>query len=132
MIVLVVEDDDAVRDLVVTTLTGDGHTIITAQDGLEALAIIETCIPDAIVLDVHMPNMNGFEVLNSLRRTPETEAVPILMLTARATLADVERAKGLGATDFIAKPFAPRVLLRHLDRLLNPRDETEEDDAESA
>ncbi len=131
MLVLVVEDDEAVRELVVRTLSGDGHTIIAARDGLEALAIIETTMPDAVVLDVHMPNMNGFEVLNHLRSMDDTENVPILMLTARGSLADVQRAKNLGATDFICKPFATRLLLRRVDRMLNPQEEAEEETAGS-
>jgi CheY-like chemotaxis protein len=81
--VLIVDDDPTIRELVVDTLAGDGLELAEAADGLAALASIGRRAPDAIVLDLAMPHLDGFEVLDRLQRKPETAGIPVIILTAR-------------------------------------------------
>jgi two-component system phosphate regulon response regulator OmpR len=113
--ILVVDDDDRLRDLLRRYLTGHGHVVITARDAADAAAKLETLAVDLIVLDVMMPGLNGLEFTRQIR---EKRTVPILLLTARG--ASDERIAGLeaGADDYLAKPFEPRELLLRIGAVL--------------
>ncbi len=106
MKILVVDDDPRLRELVAIALEGAGHLVITAADGHLALTHATRETPDLIVLDIGLPEMDGFEVC---RRTQSE--VPILFLTARDD--EIERILGLelGADDYVTKPFSPRELV---------------------
>lgn len=114
--ILVVDDDRAVRDSLRRSLSFNGYTVDVAQDGVEALAMIADERPDALVLDVMMPKLDGLEVCRRLRSTGDD--LPILVLTARDSLS--ERVAGLdaGADDYLPKPFALEELLARLRALL--------------
>lgn len=114
--ILVVDDDRAVRDSLRRSLSFNGYTVDVAQDGVEALAMIADEPPDALVLDVMMPKLDGLEVCRRLRSTGDD--LPILVLTARDSLS--ERVAGLdaGADDYLPKPFALEELLARLRALL--------------
>ncbi len=116
--VLVVDDDADMRPLMRVTLTKLGHTPTLAARGLEGLELAETGDFDAIILDVMMPDIDGYEVTRRLRANPTTAAVPILMLTARAQSADYDSAIEAGADGYLAKPFEADVLNRRLGDLL--------------
>lgn len=116
-LVLVVDDDELIRELLRTRLELDGLRTASARDGVEALNMLACHRPSAMVLDVSMPRMDGFQLLESLRRTNRLPP-PTLMLTARNATEDVQRAIGLGAKDYLAKPFDDRLLLRRVRRLL--------------
>lgn len=118
MDIMVVEDDEAIRDLIVSTLAGGGYTTCAAQDGLDALEVLKTRRPDAILLDVNMPRMDGFALLAKLKADPDTADLPVLMLTAQSASDDIRRAIQLGANDYVGKPFEARQLLRRLGRVL--------------
>lgn len=120
MKVLVVEDDEAIRELIARTLVGGGYEVVTAVDGVDALAVLAQLRPAAIVLDVNMPRMDGFSLLQTLGRQGDLAQVPVLMLTAQSSPGDIRRAVQAGATDYIGKPFEPRQLLRRLGRMLDP------------
>ena len=113
--ILVVDDDDDIRALVGELLERAGHGVIKAPDGESALKLFYSRQPDLVVLDVSMPGLDGWEVLNRIR---ELSDVPVLMLTARGTLAD--RVAGLdeGADDYLAKPFAFEELQARVRTLL--------------
>ncbi|RYF90171.1 MAG: response regulator [Caulobacteraceae bacterium] len=115
--VLVVDDDEHIRALLRTRLELDGLTTTSANDGIEALAQLATSRPAAMLLDVSMPRMDGFQLLETLRNTRRTPP-PTLMLTARNAADDVRRAIALGAKDYLAKPFNDQLLLRRVRRLL--------------
>jgi two-component system response regulator (stage 0 sporulation protein F) len=100
--VLVVEDDPNVRFLVTSVLEGSGFTVDAASNGAEALSKMHTVTPDAIVLDLWMPVMNGLDFLRELRRTSPDRLIPVLAISARGT--DVT-ARSLGVEAFLAKPF---------------------------
>jgi two-component system response regulator MprA len=124
--ILVVDDDRAVRESLRRSLSFNGYTVDLAEDGVEALEAITHERPDAVVLDVMMPRMDGLEVCRQLRSTGDD--LPILVLTARDSVS--ERVAGLdaGADDYLPKPFALEELLARLRALLRrtgPEESTE-------
>jgi two-component system response regulator MprA len=114
--VLVVDDDPDVRDAVETALELEGHRVATAPDGLAALKRLGQAEFDALVLDVLMPNLDGFEVCRRLRAAGNR--TPILILTARDSEEDTIRGLDLGADDYLVKPFALGELLARVRALL--------------
>lgn len=116
--ILVVDDEPEILELVEFNLKQAGFTVTTADDGAEALKKIRAQIPDLIILDVMLPEMDGLEVCKSLRNDPATAQLPIIMLTAKA--AEVDRVLGLelGADDYLTKPFSPRELMLRVKKML--------------
>jgi two-component system phosphate regulon response regulator PhoB len=119
--VLVVDDEPDAVELVAFNLKKAGFEVATAEDGVEALDKAKEALPDLIVLDVMLPQIDGLEVCRNLRRDAKTAAVPILMLTAKGS--EVDRVLGLelGADDYVTKPFSPRELILRIKKLLRPR-----------
>lgn len=104
--ILVAEDDADLRSLLQHALESDGHTVVTAANGREALEIYRLAAPDLLVLDVMMPRLSGFEVLRELRESGQLRAEsPVLVLTARSSEGDVLAGFDLGAADYMTKPF---------------------------
>ncbi|GIF36998.1 response regulator transcription factor [Actinoplanes xinjiangensis] len=116
MRILVVEDDTAVRDSLARTLRFQGYQVDTAQDGLAALDVVRAGEPDAMVLDVSMPRMDGLETCRQLRAGGVV--VPVLMLTARDSVGDRVAGLDAGADDYLVKPFALQELLARIRALL--------------
>ncbi|WP_293905539.1 response regulator [Phenylobacterium sp.] len=114
--ILVAEDDHDVRELIRTRLTALGHDVHTARNGAEALARITSVKPAAMVLDINMPVVDGFGVLEELRT--RGCLFPVLVLTARHAADDVRRAVSLGAKDYLTKPFSEAQLQARVARLL--------------
>jgi two-component system OmpR family response regulator len=112
----VAEDDLGVRDLIRTRLEMDGYDVHTAKTGVEALARVQELRPAALVLDIHMPELDGFGVLEKLQA--RGNRIPVLVLTARHAGDDVRRAVTLGAKDYLTKPFNESQLLARVARLL--------------
>ena len=116
MRILVVDDEPAVRDAVERALGFEGYKVQLAEDGLDALEQLALGPPDAIVLDVLMPRMDGLELCKRIRAAGDD--IPILMLTARETVADRVSGLDAGADDYLVKPFALQELLARLRALL--------------
>jgi two-component system phosphate regulon response regulator PhoB len=116
--ILLVEDDPDIRHLVSFKLTRAGLDVVEASDGVGALDAAARRAPDLVILDVRMPRMSGLEVCRELRAGPLGAAVPIIMMTARARPQDLEQAYAAGATDYVVKPFSPRVLLERVESAL--------------
>ncbi len=114
--VLVVEDDRAVRESLRRSLEFNGYQVSTASDGAEALAGISGISPDAVVMDVMMPRLDGLETTRALRKVGNS--VPILVLTARDAVGDRVEGLDAGADDYLTKPFALEELLARLRALL--------------
>jgi len=116
--ILVVDDEPDALKMVSLTLTPEGYQVITASDGEEALRLAASERPDLILLDVMMPNMDGFEVARRLRRTPDFAQVPILFLSARGQVADKVEGLTVGGNDYLTKPAAPQELVARVGVLL--------------
>ena len=116
--ILVVEDEPDVVELLEFNLRGAGFEVVSAGDGAEALKKAREHTPALVILDLMLPEVDGLEVCKILRRHPATAAVPIIMLTAKAS--EIDRVLGLelGADDYVTKPFSPRELVLRVKALL--------------
>jgi CheY-like chemotaxis protein len=114
--VLVVDDDPVIVELLVLNLELEGHEAITARDGREALTLAREGAPDLLLLDIMMPEIDGFAVCRQLREDPETADLPVVLLSARAQEADLLRGTAAGADAYVTKPFDPYELVRLLER----------------
>jgi two-component system phosphate regulon response regulator PhoB len=101
--VLLVEDDFSLRDVYSARFAAEGYTVVTASDGEEALAAAVREHPDLIVLDVMMPKISGFDVLDILRSTPDTKSTKVIMMTALSQDADRQRGEALGVDKYLVK-----------------------------
>lgn len=121
--ILVVEDDSALRDTIAYNLRGDGYRVLTAADGVAALESATRNAVSLVVLDIMLPRMDGLEVCRQLRAKPETEHIPILILSARGEETDKVVGLELGADDYVTKPFSWKELRARVRALLRRRGE---------
>jgi len=118
---LVVDDEEDILELVRYNLTRDGYTVICAASGEDARRIIASEKIDLLVLDLMLPGMDGLELTRRLKGEPQTQSLPIVMLSAKGEEADIVAGLELGADDYITKPFSPRVLLARIRSVLRRR-----------
>src|SRR5688500_3123702 len=116
--ILVVDDDSDIVELLCFNLKKAGFAVGTAMNGVEALKKARSILPDLILLDLMLPEMDGFAVCEVLRRDSATASIPIVMVTALSTELGRLAGLGAGADEYIAKPFSPRLLIERLERLL--------------
>lgn len=119
--ILVCDDDELLVELLSYRLAGRGYEVLVANDGSSAVEQATERCPDAIVLDMMMPVLDGQQVLRRLRADKATAATPVIMLTARRQERDIVDALELGADDYLVKPFIPEELMTRLARLLATR-----------
>jgi CheY-like chemotaxis protein len=119
--VLLVEDEDTLRRVMRDLLEAEGYTVCEARDGSEAFEQMDRHNPDIVLLDLNLPNVDGFTVLSQLRSRPHTADLPILVVSARGDEDNEVRTLRLGATDFIQKPFRPRALAARIETALQRR-----------
>ena len=119
--ILVVDDDPDVRMALAITLEEAGHDIEEASDGLEVLDLVRKINPDAILLDINMPGMDGFQVLEQLKVDGDTAEIPVIMISARARPRDREDALFMGAVDYVTKPWSDGEVELRVDWALNQR-----------
>ena len=112
--VLVAEDERDVAELIRHHLTKDGYDVVLAKTGTEALELARREKPDLILLDIMIPEMNGWEVCRCLKREPETAGIPVIMVSGRVEEGDKVFGFELGADDYVTKPFSPRELLARI------------------
>jgi two-component system phosphate regulon response regulator PhoB len=120
-LILVVEDDEDIRALLRHTLTKERYNVIEAALGREALAEANAKRPDAVILDIMLPDIDGLEVCRRLKTDPAMKHIPVVMLTAKSEDTDIVVGLELGAEDYITKPFSPRVLVARLKNVLRQR-----------
>lgn len=125
--ILAVDDEKHIVRLVQVNLERAGYQVATAFDGVDALKKVQEYQPDLIVLDVMMPQMDGFEVLKHLKANPETRDIPVIMLTAKAQDADVFRGWQSGVDCYLTKPFNPLELLSFVKRIFTSLDEMDDE-----
>ncbi len=116
--ILAIDDSNSVRNIVEFALKSRGYNVTSAIDGQAALKLIEDSQFDLVVLDIHMPILDGLSLLQIVRDRPDGAALPILVLTTEGQEADRDRALALGATDYLVKPFKPTELLERAEKLL--------------
>lgn len=115
---LIADDEEHLRLLVATTLSGPDYRIIEARDGDEAFDLAHREHPDLMILDWMMPQRTGIEVLEALREDPATTEIPVILLTAKAQKADRNQALLLGIRGYLVKPFSPLDLIELVDKVL--------------
>lgn len=115
--VLLVEDDESVRQLVRVTLEMNGYEVVEATDGLEGLLMLDMHKPDAIVLDLMMPDVGGERMLAQLRSTPETKRTPVVIITGKPEV-EPEVIGLVGRENFFPKPFDPDAVIARIEALL--------------
>ena len=123
--VLVIDDDPDIRELVTWKLSQAGYGVLSEPDGVAGLAaavgstpLSAAMPPDLVIVDWMMPRMSGIELCEALRRNPATARIPVILLTARAQEAEVDRGFAAGVDDYIVKPFSPREMLRRVEAVL--------------
>lgn len=121
--ILVVDDSPTVRKLISGKLEKAGHEVVTANDGVEATAMISNLVPDLVLLDINMPNMDGYQVCKIIRNNAATKEVPVVMISGKDGFFDKVRGRMAGTTGYITKPFGPETLMRTLELYLK-HDET--------
>ncbi len=117
-IVLLVEDEEPLRRVMKDLLEREGYTVAEARDGVQALDEVDRQAPDVIILDLNLPGLDGYGVLQQLRSRPATRNIPIMVLTAKGDEDNEVRVFELGADDFITKPFRARALSARLEAVL--------------
>lgn len=120
--ILIADDNQQIRMLVKAALMSLGHELIEATDGEHALETAIARVPDLMLLDVTMPKLDGWEVLHFMRLRPETADVPVMMLTTAAQVWDLKHGEDLGCNDYLTKPFEPKELRAHVERMLAEKD----------
>ena len=116
--IMVVDDSATVRKLISGKLEKCGHIVITAVDGMDAMAKLNDIVPDLILLDITMPRMDGYQVCKLIRNSDTTKEIPIVMISGKDGFFDKVRGRMAGTTGYITKPFGPETLMKMLDTYL--------------
>jgi DNA-binding response OmpR family regulator len=116
--VLIIEDEPNIIEAISFILSRDGWQVDTHSNGHDAVAVVRARAPDLVILDVMLPGRSGYDILTDLRAQPETQDLPILMLTARGQARDRELAEKAGASRFMTKPFSNADLIEALNALV--------------
>lgn len=116
--ILVADDDPGWRDLLRYRLERSGFAVAVAKDGSEALELSAQLDPSLLVLDIMLPEVDGYEVLRRLKADPSTRDMPVIIMTARTLEDDVVKGFELGAVDFVSKPFSPCELVARIRKTL--------------
>ncbi len=116
--ILVVDDSNTMRQMVSFTLTSVKHTVAEAENGVQALKLVQREKFDLVIADVNMPEMDGIDLVKALRALPAFKFTPILMLTTESQVEKKQKGKAAGATGWIVKPFNPEALLNVLSKVL--------------
>ncbi len=120
--ILLIEDEPNIVEAITFILLRDGWQVDAHSDGATAVSKVQSMAPDAVILDVMLPNKSGFDILRDLRAVPETRDLPIMMLTARGQTKDRERAEDLGVSAFMTKPFSNADVLANVRALVDRAD----------
>lgn len=119
--ILAVDDEPELTDLMHFHLVRAGHEVVTAANGWEAIAAVKSKRPDIVLLDLMLPDLDGFGVCEILRRDPLTARIPIIIISAWASADSQNLGLELGALDYITKPFSPLDLVQRVNRLMDAR-----------
>lgn len=136
--ILVCEDDDQIRLPLVDLLEANGYEVLSAINGRDGIEMARRENPDIIISDIMMPEVDGYAVFEAMQSDPKTAVIPFIFLTAKTDIRDIREGLGLGADDYITKPFQPRQLLESIrvrlekyERISNAATTIEKEDAEA-
>lgn len=116
--IVIVEDEPDILDVLSYNLKREGYEVATAQDGSRGLELIQNEKPKLVLLDLMLPGMDGLDVCRSLKSDDATKAIPVIMLTAKGEESDIVLGLGIGADDYITKPFSPKELIARVKAVL--------------
>ena len=117
-VALTVDDSKTIREMVSFTLKNEGFEVIEAEDGKDAISVLSGKDVQVIITDLNMPNMDGLELIRTLRADPKYKFTPILMLTTEGDASKKEQGKDAGATGWIVKPFNPEKLIQVVNKVV--------------
>ncbi len=117
-VVLLIEDVESVTQFIRAALAADPVHIVAATDGRQGQQLVEELVPDLVLLDLALPEVDGFAILDAIRANPATESIPVVIITAHGDSATAAEANDHGADAFLAKPFRPAELRRMVSRFL--------------
>ena len=121
-LIMVVDDSVTVRKVTTRLLKRNGYRTASARDGVEAMALLQEYFPAAILLDIEMPRMDGFEVATAVRNDPELKDIPIIMVTSRTGEKHRQKAQEIGVNEYLGKPFQEGLLLETIGRFVKRHD----------
>ena len=113
--VLVVDDEEYIQHILNFSFGAEGYEVITAADGEEAVTMARSEKPDIIVLDIMMPKMDGYEACKQIKADPQTQGIPVILLTAKGREVDRKLGAEAGADDYVVKPFSPGRLIERVE-----------------
>jgi two-component system alkaline phosphatase synthesis response regulator PhoP len=116
--IIVIEDEADIREVIEYNLSREGYGVYTASDGESGLALAKSKAPDIVLLDLMLPGLDGIEVCRQLKTDPVTRSIPIIMVTAKGEESDVVLGLGIGADDYMIKPFSPKELSARVKAVL--------------
>jgi len=116
--ILIVDDSESIREVVSFTLENEGYNVLVGDDGTDAMKFLDGRQIDLVITDLHMPQMNGIELIKNIRAMDSYKRIPILFLTTESQAAKKMEAKEAGATGWIVKPFVPAKLIAALKKVL--------------
>ena len=116
--IIIIDDEEAMLHLLRIELEAEGFIVFSALDGKAGLDLIEKNRPDLIILDVMMPDLNGYEILTRLKGNKSTKDIPVMMLTAKGLDGDIQKGLELGVDEYITKPFHAGLLVKRIQMLL--------------
>ena len=119
MKIILMVDDVSTNIKCAAEVLKDKYQVVTARNGPTALLILDETKPDLIILDINMPDMDGYELLEIIKSKQECANIPIIFLTAESDAESKEKSFSMGATDYIMKPFGPKILRRRIDEILD-------------
>jgi DNA-binding response OmpR family regulator len=122
--ILIAEDDIDIRELIAISLKFAGYEVIPAADGQQAIDLTVEEHPDLIMLDIRMPRLDGFQVLEQIKARPEFAKTPVVILSAKGQESEIQAGLELGATQYILKPFAPDELIAKIKQIETKAPET--------
>lgn len=117
--ILVVDDAPFILNIIKYNLEKEGFEIVTAENGKDGLKKALEELPDIVLTDIMMPVMSGYEMIQVLRKSPKTKDLPIAILTAHKSRSDLKKALNFGISDYITKPFSPKVLVERVHKILD-------------
>lgn len=126
MKILLIEDDAQIREPLVELLELEDYQVQAVENGKQAFKVLETFLPDLIITDILMPEMDGYEVLLNMRDMPQIKNVPVLVASAMAAPYQITTAKTFGAQGYLTKPFSSSELLLEIERIMGPNKENKE------